>query len=1472
MERIRSPGWYPDPVSAERARFWDGAKWTATVSWGGRVSQDLTPLQVVVRSEAEHDTDVIERYVTLAEEDGLLDHPTAERLHGDLGRRLHVVHVAPPAPLPRPRVVAPTRSRPAPLTRTDWPLEAWSVEPAPAPVPREPGLVARWWSRTRESLASDLGLHGLAYLGVMLLFTGVFGLIAFSFDEVRRDLRVWAELLVPLSFFTSAWYLRRRGAEVVATALTVLGGVLLPVVAIASVTDGADVPPDLTGRALPLTQAAICVVISAGMALVVRRTPQTPLRFVAPVVLWLGAGLAAGVVNEVVPIGGEVLHPEPFQFAVILLAVMLSVLVIRLRHSGGALATATLQVAPFVAGASYALELIVAGNSGWAAGSGVLSAVAMVLLLELLADRLRPDIVTVGQVVAVVVAGVRFLPTPERAWIALVVTVLLVVLAEWAGWRRPTVAGTLTALGAVVATLAMTIDEPTPAMLAFGLATIWTLGRRVVPAVWAPADDRFGLVPAALSTVVAAELWQVGSPGVTVVVYSAAIFSIALAGRVLAPVRADMLWRWWVPSAALVATFVGASLHWGDASVELAVASSLTAAAMAMSVVPVRSRAWLTAAIVFWTLANAADSAGISLAAQGLVLAALAFVLVVVGVHARRPVLVQLGLMGHLCGLAAIAVPMGSGWRITVVVGFATAAWLVAAFVHERRGVAYLLWLRAATTTAAGRVQAWIDSVPAFAVLVGTSAVAILALDASGRSLPTGAWAAASTAVVAVAAALIVRITPWRRADEQALSLAVFALVTAAALVTATREAPSTPGWPTITALTSGVVVVLLHRSPRPVLYGWVAWAESGVLAVLLADRAGLDPRWFDVAVAAWGSIVVVGAASLYRVRAGPSDVGAIVDERPMRAPLVLGSLAMVMGGVASLVGESATTAGWLCLGFAVPVLAVALLLSLGTVGGIAEGLISVGFVLLAPWSPLEHPWSMVPWAAGLLVLAWWQRPRVPVEPSAHWDLPTFRVAHGVAVLALLAALGHGSIPATFVSVAVVSLAVGLVIHRPAWIVVGAALTLVGAGSAGAGWLALATGLEGGAATAMGVRVPGGSVRRNLLVVGAVMMSVAWVLVADWQAWSTTAVLVSTSLGAALLTVPFAWATRRRARPEDLWRVWLVDTAVVAMLACWLVSDPEVGQRAGWLSVAGALAVLAISAGISAAAIDAALRWVAAGLLVGSWLAAFQALEPAVVLVVVAATSVALAVGLTMLLLHAARPTSPWIGPGVALAASAQLAALGAALGEMPHRELLIAVLLACSAESAVAGVVLRSTPFAVAAPIFACGAWLLFASDSLADSNWFTVPIGFTILVDVGLIRWLRRGRGEEVASTDLVVLELVGMFFVVASSLAEVVAGNLWYSLLAIGLGLALAVWGVATRVRRRAAFGAVTVVLAMLLLLGVPLAGTIPAWRGPALWVAVAGLGVAAIVVATLLEQGRSAIRSAAAHLGEKTADWE
>jgi hypothetical protein len=65
---------------------------------------------------------------------------------------------------------------------------------------------------------------------------------------------------------------------------------------------------------------------------------------------------------------------------------------------------------------------------------------------------------------------------------------------------------------------------------------------------------------------------------------------------------------------------------------------------------------------------------------------------------------------------------------------------------------------------------------------------------------------------------------------------------------------------------------------------------------------------------------------------------------------------------------------------------------------------------------------------------------------------------------------------------------------------------------------------------------------------------------------------------------------------------------------------------------------------------------------------------------------------------------------------------------------------------------------------------------------------------------------------------------------------------------------------------------VVVALLMVIGVPMVRLLPEWQGAGLWVLLLGLGIAALLVAALIERGRAAARTAVRRFREITADWE
>ena len=153
---------------------------------------------------------------------------------------------------------------------------------------------------------------------------------------------------------------------------------------------------------------------------------------------------------------------------------------------------------------------------------------------------------------------------------------------------------------------------------------------------------------------------------------------------------------------------------------------------------------------------------------------------------------------------------------------------------------------------------------------------------------------------------------------------------------------------------------------------------------------------------------------------------------------------------------------------------------------------------------------------------------------------------------------------------------------------------------------------------------------------------------------------------------------------------------------------------------------------------------------------------------------------------------------------------------QLPDRSLLVPALAAAGIYAAVLGVTGRRDSFTVAAPLILCAAWLTYATDALTgNSNWITVPVGVTILIVGGVLRAALGRRGEKTAQPATIAIDYVGIAFTVSASLVDTATTDLWFALLAIALGLAIAVWGAASKIRRRVAMGSATVVAALLLL---------------------------------------------------------
>jgi hypothetical protein len=233
----------------------------------------------------------------------------------------------------------------------------------------------------------------------------------------------------------------------------------------------------------------------------------------------------------------------------------------------------------------------------------------------------------------------------------------------------------------------------------------------------------------------------------------------------------------------------------------------------------------------------------------------------------------------------------------------------------------------------------------------------------------------------------------------------------------------------------------------------------------------------------------------------------------------------------------------------------------------------------------------------------------------------------------------------------------------------------------------------------------------------------------------------------------------------------------------------------------------------------------------------------------------------------------PWGVQAGLLMLAMQAVGSAAAVAVWPDRAPTVAALLVASGEAVAIGIAVQRAQILMLTPVFACAAWLVAARDLLEGSPmWWAAPAGLALLAIAAIGRWDRRHMGQPAYQEGLAVLEYAGMAALLVPPLVETLSVAPIRGLIAVGIGILLAVWGLATKVRRRFFVGAGGVVTAVVLMLAGPVARLFPQIQGPTLWVLLALVGIVMIVVATSLERGRARLAAGLRRLDELLDEWE
>ena len=537
-----------------------------------------------------------------------------------------------------------------------------------------------------------MAIHGLAYAGVALVLAGVLGFVVFAFGDVGEAWRPLAEVVTAAVLFGTGAFLRRKGAPFVGDALVLLGGLVTPILLVASFVDGTPFPPDLTGRALALVLAPLMLAVGGAFALAARRRADSPLRFLVAPMLWWAAAAAGLALTTSEVAGRDITHPLPWQWALVAVAVAATLVAAHLRPeaplSGPTRVAAWIGV-PLAELVAVAAATAAGGAAGAVLVAGLATAVGVWLLLPeqpVLATNL------LGALVLVTAAACR--PEVDIGWCAAVTGATLVALVEFSARRRAdaTTAGAWLTVAAVASLVALT--EPAAALTVALVGTAWAVHRLLRPepdlglGPWPATIGAYGFP--LLSVAAASSIWSLD---VGLVTLGVAVTAVAATQRARVGLRALGVTMWVLTQSGVVVALVLAE-RTGEAGRDGAQVAALLAVAVGLALVPRWrcGRVWLVASVVSIAGLIAASSLEWSTATTAVVAGALALAAVMAGQPRATAVDGHVAAMAHVVGIVALAEAVGvqvdpatrPAWpAIAATLTVGAAGWLVSAIGGE---------------------------------------------------------------------------------------------------------------------------------------------------------------------------------------------------------------------------------------------------------------------------------------------------------------------------------------------------------------------------------------------------------------------------------------------------------------------------------------------------------------------------------------------------------------------------------------------------------------------------------------------------------------------------------------------------------------------------------------------------------------------------------------------------------------------
>lgn len=975
----------------------------------------------------------------------------------------------------------------------DWPARGAptpALPPRPTtPIPpragpaREPSKVGVYLSEAWGALASDIAVHGFAYLGVVLTFVGILGFLLFAFADLPDAVQPFVELFIASVFFGWAWMLRRQRADRVADGMELTGGMVVPLIVFAALAD--DAPPDLTGGALILGLTTASLVVAGVYTWLSARKPASMLRFLVGPLIWLAVMTLAFVFKTDEFLASEAItrlvSPQPALASLGIAITVVAALVGRSHR----LAEPTVKAALVGIPAAYLLTVSLALGEDWRlTWPIVLLGLGTLVSAESLArwfDRQRWMAIVRPVLLAGVLAPLA--PTLGAGWSGVAVVFSYVALYEYehragAGLVSPSWL-TWAGLGAG---LIMSLGQPVAALVSFGLATVWAHARRLDDG---PATPLFNAGAAVMPVGILWSLGELFGMDAAWLVMATLVAALTVTLRLLE--SEDDFWRYWMVGA-LVIIGVGATAPWpqtGDHDYRAAVTLVVVSAGLATGTRWPVIRLWLAAAAASGALALGLATADVEPGSQRLIWAAVGLATVMTANSWRRGPASHLAAVGHIAASAATASLVAGGATHTVLTLWAL-GWMASAAGDELGGET----LSSLLARVAGRAGPWLVPV----ALTATIPPAMLSIANRWPEFALNrSWTGVLTASIGLLYVLVSR-ADWLRSQ---LRRVIAAGAVVASVIGVSVAAPDS--WPTIYAASALIAIAaLLSSEYRQAWFVWFAWMMTVVVVLLLAHQAGVPGDLLHLVGLVWGGTMLVGGLLTDDVRSGRRGHGQGLRTAWLRYPVLLGAIVVPVSLGPSFRGGP-DAYGWWAIGSAIGYFGVAWLIRVGSVTAPGYALSALGLTALSPRSLIEDPWLFSFLAGPMVALSWFAQWRQSEASRGwlRWDLAPLVVAHGVGVVALAFAAANGGVASTAFAFGLLSVFIGLWRRQRAWEEIGNLMILLGAWDLGSGWLAIAL-VATSARGAVGARLAREESRVWYHAIATSGAGLAWLSLLDW--------------------------------------------------------------------------------------------------------------------------------------------------------------------------------------------------------------------------------------------------------------------------------------------------------------------------------------------------------------------------------------